>query len=90
MCQRPQPAKIVLAAMGASNREVARRMGKTPAYLGRVLNGHVRASEQFRADLATILGLPVDQLFDDTPCTCRAQPSQEQLGSLLRAVTDAG
>lgn len=85
MCKSTQPAKIALAAMGISNREIGGRIGKTAGYVGRVLNGHAKPSAQFRADLAALLDLPVEQLFDDSPCSCRTKPSREQLGSLLRA-----
>lgn len=83
--QRVQPAAYALPARGITKRQLAARMGKTPAYVGRVLNGYAKPSERFRAELAAILDLPVELLFDDTPCTCRAEPSQEQLSSLLRA-----
>jgi transcriptional regulator with XRE-family HTH domain len=85
VCQRIQPAKIVLTARGTTHREVAAQIGRTPSYVGRVLNGQVRPSQQFRADLAAALDLPVDQLFTDAPCTCRIEPSRAQLGSLLAA-----
>ena len=59
----PQPAKAVLALRRISNRSIARRLGYSEAWVGRVVNGLAPPSERFRRALAALLGLPEALLF---------------------------
>ena len=59
----PQPVKAILAARRITGRDVARSMSLTPAQVSRVLNGWQDGTQEFRAGLAEMLGLPVEVLF---------------------------
>lgn len=59
----PQPAKAWLAIRRISNTEVAASTHRTPAWVGRVLNGYASPSAEFRRDLSALLGQPEEVLF---------------------------
>lgn len=60
----PQPAKAHLALRrDLTQRELARRVGVSEAWVGRVLNGVEEASPELREAIARELGLPVEALF---------------------------
>lgn len=59
----PQPAKAVLALRRISNRSVARQLGCSEAWVGRVVNGLAPPSARFRRELAALLTLPEELLF---------------------------
>jgi transcriptional regulator with XRE-family HTH domain len=63
----PHPALAVLRMRRITNRRVARDLGYTEDWIGRVLNGHDRPSAKFRRDLAAYLDLPEVALFRDQP-----------------------
>lgn len=54
----------VLAAQERSASWLARRTGKSPSYVTRVLNGERRPSPDFCARAAAALGVPADVLFE--------------------------
>lgn len=60
---RPEPAVAVLALRGIKKRELARKLGLSDVYVGRVLNGRLPAPPVFRARVATLLRLPQRALF---------------------------
>jgi transcriptional regulator with XRE-family HTH domain len=65
---RPQPALAVMRMRRITNREAAQGTGYTRTWVGLVLNGHRRASPEFRRKLAAFLDLPAVALFrDDEP-----------------------
>ncbi len=59
----PQPAKALLALRRISNRALARHVGASPGWVGRVLNGWVEPSPDFRRRTSEVLGVPEWQLF---------------------------
>jgi transcriptional regulator with XRE-family HTH domain len=59
----PQPAKGVLAMARIRNTEVARRLGCSAIWVGRVLNGEQRPPERFRKVVAELVGKPESELF---------------------------
>jgi transcriptional regulator with XRE-family HTH domain len=64
---RAHPAKGVLAVERRRVDEVARGTGYCAAYVGRILNGHIEPTAEFRRRLSAYLGRPESELFDDTP-----------------------
>jgi len=52
---------------GIQQIEVARRLGKSPHWVGRCLNGRTHVPEAFRFGVAAILGLPPESCFYDQP-----------------------
>lgn len=44
---------------------LARKTGKSPSYVTRVLQGHRRPSEDFKARASEALGVPASLLFRD-------------------------
>jgi hypothetical protein len=59
----PQPVKAVLAARRVSVRAVARHLGLSPGWCGRVINGWEPASAEFRRGVARLLSRPEAELF---------------------------
>jgi transcriptional regulator with XRE-family HTH domain len=64
---RPQPALAVLRMRRLTNRQVARDLGYSAHWVGRVLNGHDDPAPPFRRALADYLGLPEIVLFHAGP-----------------------
>jgi len=60
---KPQPAKGILALRRITNRELARHLGCTPEWVGRVLNGYVRPPDRLKAAVAELTGAPESELF---------------------------
>lgn len=63
MVQKAHPAKGVLAVQRTPLREVAADLGYCEAYVGRVLNGRMPVSAEFRLRLSDYLGRPESELF---------------------------
>ncbi len=63
----PQPALAVARMRRITNRQIARALGRTPHWVGRVLNGLDAPSPKFRKALAEYLDLPEAALFRDDP-----------------------
>lgn len=61
----PQPAKGILALRRLTNRRVAIATNRSEQYVGRVLNGWQAPSQEFRAAVAELVGLPESTLFRD-------------------------
>lgn len=65
----PHPAKARLAERRITVIEVARRAGRNPHYVGRVLNGWLPTTPHIRTTLVELLDLPEEQLFRDEDAT---------------------
>lgn len=63
---RLQPAKVFLVSRGISQRAAAQALGVSEMHLSRVLNGHARASDHLKEELASLLEMPVEALFYDS------------------------
>jgi transcriptional regulator with XRE-family HTH domain len=63
----PQPAKAVLALRGITNAQIARDLGYTEHWVGRVLNGREKVSDEFVDRLGQYLGEDVSGLFVTDP-----------------------
>ncbi len=61
----PQPAKAVLALQDKRQSDLARAIGKSEHYVGRVLNGRERPSAEVAEAISGYLDVPVDDLFVD-------------------------
>jgi transcriptional regulator with XRE-family HTH domain len=59
----PRPAKGYLAVARITNAEVARRLGCSPTWVGRVLNGYNRPPARLRRVVAELLGKSEAELF---------------------------
>ena len=57
------PLSDVLAAQERTGAWLARKTGKSVAYVSKVINGTRRPSAEFRERSAAILGVPESQLF---------------------------
>jgi hypothetical protein len=55
----------VLASQERTAAWLARRTGKSPSYVTRVLNGERRPSDHFKAAAAAALNVPVSLLFPE-------------------------
>src|SRR5438876_10606603 len=58
-----QPAKALATLRGITNRQLARDLGYSAHWLGRVLLGHERPSPELSAKLAAYFGEAPDALF---------------------------
>jgi transcriptional regulator with XRE-family HTH domain len=63
----PQPAKAVLALRGLEQTRVADALDVSARWLGLVLNGKQRPSDELALKLSDYLGVPVEELFVDEP-----------------------
>jgi transcriptional regulator with XRE-family HTH domain len=61
------PLSSVLASQERSGSWLARKTGKSPAYVTKVIQGTRRPSEDFKERAAAALGVPVALLFPSTP-----------------------
>lgn len=61
------PLTATLETQGRSARWLAKRVGVSPAYITRVVNGERTASEEFKAKAAEVLGIPERLLFPPAP-----------------------
>jgi transcriptional regulator with XRE-family HTH domain len=59
------PLAAVLEAQERTASWLARKTGKSPSYLTRVLQGERRPSADFKARAAEALGVPVSVLFPE-------------------------
>lgn len=59
----PQPIKGVLALRGIRNIDLAEQVGVCPHWIGRIVNGHDQPSSALADRIATVLDVPVDELF---------------------------
>ena len=59
----PQPPKGILALRRITNRQLARELGCTPEWVGRVLNGYVRPPDRFKAAVVELTGASEAELF---------------------------
>lgn len=57
------PLIAVLATQERTAAWLARKTGKSPSYITRVLNGERRPSDEFKARAAEALNVPADLLF---------------------------
>ena len=57
------PLSEALARRERSASWLARKTGKTPSYVSRVMSGERRPSEDFRERAAATLGVPESRLF---------------------------
>lgn len=57
--------KVVLDQQERTAAWLARRTGKSPSYVTRVLNGERRPSDDFKERTAEALGVPVSLLFPE-------------------------
>lgn len=62
-----QRLSAVLQAQERTASWLARRAGKSPSYVTRVLSGERKPSADFRAKAAEALGVPEELLFDEVP-----------------------
>jgi transcriptional regulator with XRE-family HTH domain len=60
------PLLEVLVSQERTGAWLARKTGKSPAYVTKVLNGTRRPSQDFKAQAATALGVPASMLFPPT------------------------
>ena len=63
--------ETLLAILGAQERTgswLARKTGKSPSYVTRVLFGERRPSDDFKARAAEALSVPVAVLFPESEC----------------------
>ena len=58
-----QPAAAVLRARRISQKDLAKHLGVTPVWVGRVLRGYVRPPDRFKSAVAELLDLGEGQLF---------------------------
>ena len=63
MAPTPHPAKAILALRRITQRRVARALDVSHHYVGRCLNGHDKPSAKFKAGLAALLDMNVEELF---------------------------
>ena len=61
------PLLAVLESQERPAAWLARRTGKSPAYVTKVMNGTRRPSDDFKARAADALGVPVTILFPEPP-----------------------
>ena len=61
----PHPLTATLKTQGRSARWLAKRVGVSPAYITRVINGERPASPEFKAKVAEALGVPGHLLFPE-------------------------
>lgn len=61
------PLGAVLAAQDRTQTWLAKRTGKSPAYVTKVINGTRRPSDDFKQRAADALGVPVAMLFPEMP-----------------------
>jgi transcriptional regulator with XRE-family HTH domain len=59
----PQPALGMTRGRRLTNRDLARQLGYSEDWIGRILLGHVPASRRFRAGLAELLDVDEARLF---------------------------
>jgi transcriptional regulator with XRE-family HTH domain len=57
------PLEAVLAEQERSARWLARKAGKSPAYVSKVIDGTRRPSDDFKARASAALGVPASLLF---------------------------
>ena len=69
------PLSAVLESHERSGAWLARKTGKSPAYVTKVLNGTRRPSEDFKRRAAEALSVPVPLLFPPEP-----EPSEAVAG----------
>src|SRR5947208_3215119 len=55
--------KIALLRAGVSQQELARTVGVTPAYLSRMICGHVKIRTRYQRRIAKYLDIPQSKLF---------------------------
>jgi transcriptional regulator with XRE-family HTH domain len=84
----------VLREQGRSQTWLARRIGRSHAYVNRVLNGLHPAIPAFRAACAEKLGVPERDLFHDggassAPTSAQADGDIDRAGSAVSAVYGA-
>lgn len=60
---RPHPIKGFLAEHRITVRGLAQRLGRDEHHLGRVINGRYKVTPELAADIAAVLGEPVERLF---------------------------
>lgn len=60
-----KPAKGIPAVQSTTVRRAAATLGMDEKVLGRVLNGHDKASPRIRAGLAALLGVPLREIIDE-------------------------
>lgn len=63
----PQPIKAILVLRDLEIRELASHVGRSKAWIGRVVNGREVPSAELAQAIADYLDLPADQLFSDDP-----------------------
>ena len=60
------PLTATLETQGRSARWLAKRVGVSPAYITRVIQGERTASSEFKGKVAEALGVPESLLFPET------------------------
>jgi transcriptional regulator with XRE-family HTH domain len=72
------PLQATLDAQERDRSWLARKTGKSPSYVHRVVNGERRASEDFKRRASEALGVPASLLFPptDAPVDETDQPSE--------------
>lgn len=61
------PLLAALASQERSGAWLARKTGKSPAYVNKVINGTRRPSQDFQVRSAIALGTPIEDLFPPQP-----------------------
>jgi transcriptional regulator with XRE-family HTH domain len=59
------PLSAVLESQERTGAWLARKTGKSPAYVTKVINGTRRPSPEFRAKAAAVLGVPETLIFPE-------------------------
>lgn len=72
------PLQATLDAQERDRSWLARKTGKSPSYVHRVVNGERRPSDDFKAQAAAALGVPASLLFPptDAPVDETDQPAE--------------
>ena len=73
--QVPHPLAAVLESQERPAAWLARKTGKSPAYVTKVLNGTRRPSDDFKARASEALGIPSALLFPAPPEPVSLEPT---------------
>ena len=63
LCAMSHPLSHILASQERTMSWLARKTGKSPSYVLRVISGERTPSNDFKTRAAVVLGVPVDLLF---------------------------
>jgi transcriptional regulator with XRE-family HTH domain len=79
--------RTAIRLLGLSNREVERRLGMTPSYLGRIFSGTIELKMEHVLGIARALGLAPAELFELT-YPRRPDPPSESAKTIRKLLRD--